>query len=169
MSPLPLTKYRETFSVNKLCMGKQTFLCKFFGRCFTRRRMIRSCKGESKWLRVFKGWAKLVFPLIYPDLGYWYVIWKVNTTNRGLNSKITFCTVYLWGWGFHVKSVFFFKKVIKVPILWCLDYRALLDLCIFRPDPWKSELRCYIQNRKCLGSNPGSPQPWGRINIKRSH
>ena len=28
-------------------------------------------------------------PLIYSDLGYWCIIWKVNTTNMGLNLKNT--------------------------------------------------------------------------------
>ena len=64
----------------------------------------------QEWLRGFKGRVKLICPFIDPDLGYWYIIWKVNTTSRGLNLKNTFCTLCLWGWGFHVKSVFFFLK-----------------------------------------------------------
>ena len=101
-------------------------------------------------------------------LGYWYIIWKVNTTIRGLNLKHTFCTLCLWGWGFHVKP-FFVKKNLKWwPILWCIDYRALLDLCIYGPDSWISELRGYIQSRKGLGSDPGSWWPWDQISIKHS-
>ena len=37
-----------------------------------------------------------VFPLINSNLGYWYIILKVNSTNRGLNLKSIFCTLYLW-------------------------------------------------------------------------
>ena len=44
--PYKLTKYEGTFFIKKLCMGEQTFLGKFFGRCFTWGLMIRSCKGE---------------------------------------------------------------------------------------------------------------------------
>ena len=42
-------------------------------------------------------------------MGYLYIIWKGNTRYRGLNFKSTVCTQCLWGWGFHAKSVFFFK------------------------------------------------------------
>ena len=37
-----------------------------------------------------------VFPLIDSNLGYWYIILKVNSTNRGLNLKSIFCTLCLW-------------------------------------------------------------------------
>ena len=92
---------------------------KIFEGCFTWGLMIRPCKGRSyECLRGFKGRVKLVFPLIDPDLGYWYIIWKVKITNRGLNLglnlKNTFCTLWLRSWGFHVKSLFFFKKSLVV-------------------------------------------------------
>ena len=37
-----------------------------------------------------------------------------NPANRGLNLKNTFCILYLWGWGFHVKPVFFKKEILVV-------------------------------------------------------
>ena len=48
------------------------------------------------------------------------------------------------------------KYVISVPGLFfdVFDYRALLDLLIYGPDPWRNPLKHYIQNRKNLGSNP---------------
>ena len=42
-------------------------------------------------------------------MGYWYIVWKGSTRNRGFNLKNTLCTKYLWGWGSHAKSVFFFN------------------------------------------------------------
>ena len=71
---------------------------------------IQAMQGGMLMVKRFQMLSKLVFPLTDPDLGYWYIIWKVNTTNRVLNLKSTFCTLCLWGWEFHVKSVFFFKK-----------------------------------------------------------
>ena len=82
----PLTKYGGTFFVKKLCMGEQTFLGKFMGGYFTWGLMVR-----------------------HPRVGC-----KVNTTNRVLNLKNTHHTLFLWGWGFHVKSVYFFKKNLVV-------------------------------------------------------
>ena len=83
-------------------------------QCFTWGLTIRSTKGGSQWLRGFKDRVKLAFPLTNPDLGYGYIIWKVNTTNRGMNLKNTLCTICIWGWGFHVKPVFFFKALLIV-------------------------------------------------------
>ena len=86
-------------------------MSKFIEECFTWGLMIRSCKGKLIVKR-FKVWVKLVFPLIYPELGYWYITWKINTTTRGFNMKSAFCALCLWGWAFHVKYVFFFKKLL---------------------------------------------------------
>ena len=69
---------------------------------------IQAMQGGMLMVKRFQMLSKLVFPLTDPDLDYWYIIWKVNTTNRGLNLKKTFCILCLWGWGFHVKPVFFF-------------------------------------------------------------
>ena len=61
-----------------------------------------------------KGRVKFSFLLVDPDPGYWYISsWKVKTTNIGLNLKNTFCTLCLWGWGFHVKPAFLIKKKIS--------------------------------------------------------
>ena len=38
--------------------------------------------------------SQVSFPLIDPDLGYGYIIWKVNTTNRGMNLKNTCCALF---------------------------------------------------------------------------
>ena len=61
------------------------------------------------WLRGFKGRVKFSFPLFDPDLKYLYILWKGNTTIKGLNLKNTFCTLCLWVWRFHLKPVFFFR------------------------------------------------------------
>ena len=45
--------------------------------------------------RVFKGCAMFSFPHVDPKLGHSYIIWKVNTRNRGLNLKNTLCTLCL--------------------------------------------------------------------------
>ena len=34
------------------------------------------------------------------------------TLNTGLNLKNFFCTIFLWGWRFHVKHIFFSKKTL---------------------------------------------------------
>ena len=77
---------------------------------------------------------------------------RVNTPKRGLNLKNT-CTLFLWGWGFHVKPVFFFKKVLVVT-------SSLMSWGCFRftygSNSWRSELRHHIKNWKDLASNPGS-------------
>ena len=58
-------------------------------------------------------------------------------------------------------------------------YRTFLNLPIYRPDSWRSRLRCHIQNQKDLGSNSttclagswdptlmqGTQWPWGWVSI----
>ena len=86
-------------------MGEESFLRKFIGGCFIRGPLIS---------KRFQRSSKVSFPLIDPDLGYWYIIWKVTTTNRELNLQNIFCALCFWGWGFHVKPVFFFKRFLVV-------------------------------------------------------
>ena len=62
----------------------------------------------------FQRSSQVSFSLIHPDLGCWYIIWKVNTTNGGLNLKNTFCALCFWGWRFHLKLAFFSKKILVV-------------------------------------------------------
>ena len=46
------------------------------------------------------------FLYINSHLGYWYIIWKVNTRNSGMNLRNTlFVQICLCGWGFHGKQV----------------------------------------------------------------
>ena len=71
-------------------------------------------QGRKLMVKRFQRSSQVSFPLMDPDLGYWYIIWKVNTTNRGLNLNNTFCTLCIWDWGFHAKSVFFFIKTVVV-------------------------------------------------------
>ena len=65
----------------------------------------------------FQRLGQVSFPLIDPDLRYWYIIWKINTTNRGLNLKKHLHTIPRC-LGFHVKTVFFFKKLLVVICFW---------------------------------------------------
>ena len=58
----------------------------------------------------FQRSSQVSFPLIDPDLSYGYIIWKVNTTNKELNLKNTFCPLCLLDLRFNVKAVFFKKK-----------------------------------------------------------
>ena len=67
-------------------------------------------QGGSLMVKRFRRLSQVSFSSHWRDLDYWYIIWKVNTTNRGLNLKNNFWTLCLWGWSFRVKSVFFFKK-----------------------------------------------------------
>ena len=87
--PSPPTKYwgtdGGTVFIKKLCMGEQTFLGKYFGGCFAWGIMIRSCKGELMVNKRFQRSIPDSFSSYWPDLGYLYSIWKVNTTNKGLN------------------------------------------------------------------------------------
>ena len=65
----------------------------------------------GKWMiERFQRWSQVIFPLIDPDLNYRYIISKVNTTNRELNLKNTFCKLCLLDWRFHVKAIFFLKN-----------------------------------------------------------
>ena len=56
----------------------------------------------------YQSLIQVSFPLIDPGLGYWYIIWKVNTTNRGSNLKNTFCTC---------KACILFKKIFSGDLL----------------------------------------------------
>ena len=57
----PYNVWGNLFCKKKICTGEQTVLGKFMMECFTRGLMIRSCKGESKWLRGLK--SRVNFPL----------------------------------------------------------------------------------------------------------
>ena len=91
-------------------MAEQNFFGKFMGGYFTWGPMIGEGGGELMVKR-FQRSRQVSFPLIDPDLDYWYIIWKFNTTNKKLNLKITVCKLCLWGWKYHVKPLFFFKKM----------------------------------------------------------
>ena len=124
-------------------------------------------QGEKLMVKRFQRSSQVMFHLIDPDQGYWYIIWKLNTTNRGLSLKNT-GSLCLWDWRFHVKPIFFFRQFLVVTCSSMSWFWALLDLCIYNPDLWRSELMSYIQNRKCLASNPDSRWPWGQISMKHS-
>ena len=55
----------------------------------------------------FKSCIMFSFCHVDPDLGYWYIIGKVNNTNRRLNLKLH-CTLSFTGWEFYAKPAFFF-------------------------------------------------------------
>ena len=86
MSPLPLQSMGELFC-KKALHGGTNFFGQIYGGIFHMR-----TNGQ-----IMQGWGC-----------------KVNTTNRVLNLKNTHRTLFLWGWGFHVKSVYFFKKNLVV-------------------------------------------------------
>ena len=70
-------------------------------------------QGENLMVKRFQRSSQVSFHLIDPDLGYWYIIRKVNTTNRGLSLKNT-GTLCIGDWRFHVKPVFFFRQFLLV-------------------------------------------------------
>ena len=99
-------------------------------------------QGGKLMLNRFQRPSQVSFSFHWPWPGLLIYYLKINTTNRGMNLINTFCRLFLWGWGYHVNSFFFFFFLnIVVTILWCLDYRPLLDLCIYRPDSWVKVLR----------------------------
>ena len=65
------------------------------------------------------------------------IIWKDNTTNRELNFKNTLYILRLRGRGFHAKPVSFFKCFYSWLVVWCLEYKALLDLPNYGSDSWR--------------------------------
>ena len=105
----PPAKYGECFR-KKALLGRIHFLGQIYGRMFYMGTNDQIMQGGKLMVKRFQRSSQVSFPLIDPDLGYWYIIWKVSTTNRGLNLKNNFWTLCLWGSGFHVKSVSFFKK-----------------------------------------------------------
>ena len=78
-------------------------------------------EGELMVKRFQKS-SKVTFPLIEPDLGCWYITWK-----GGLGDWIWKTPSAHWDWGFHVKPVFIYIYILG-PVLWCLGFRAYLDL-----------------------------------------
>ena len=67
-------------------------------------------QGWKLILRGFEGRVKLVFPFLDPHLGYWYIIWKVNTKNRGLSLKAPFVHFASGVEDFMQSASSFFKK-----------------------------------------------------------
>ena len=67
-------------------------------------------QGVTLMIERFQTSGQVCFLLIdpaWPELLIYYL--KVNTTNRGLNLKNTFCKLCHWGWTFHLKPVLFSK------------------------------------------------------------
>ena len=93
---------------------KTIFFGQIYGRMFYMGTNDQIMQGGKLMVKRFQRSSQVSFPHIDLCLGYWYIIWKANTTNKGLSLKNTFCTLFLWGWGFHVKPVFFFKKFLVV-------------------------------------------------------
>ena len=110
----PPAKYGETFCREKALHGGANFFGKIYGGMFYMGTNDQIMQGGKLMVLRFQRLSQVSFSLIDPDLSYWYIIWKVNTTNRGLSLKNTFCTLCLWGWEFHVQPVFFFKKTLVV-------------------------------------------------------
>ena len=115
----PPAKYGECFR-KKALLGRIHFLGQIYGRMFYMGTNDQIMQGGKLMVKRFQRSSQVSFPLIDPDLGYWYIIWKVNTTNRGLNLKNTFCTLCLWGWGFHVTPVL--KKEKKLLVTYSLTF-----------------------------------------------
>ena len=109
----PPAKYGECFR-KKALLGRIHFLGQIYGRMFYMGTNDQIMQGGKLMVKRYQRSSQVSFPLIGPDLGYWYIIWKVNTTNWGMNFKSTFCTLCLWGWRFHVKAAFFLKKSLVV-------------------------------------------------------
>ena len=92
-------------------MGEQAFSGQIYGVMFdmgTNNQITQG--GEIMVIKRFQRSIQNGFSLIDSDLGYSYIIWKVNT----INLKNTFDTLCLWSWGFHVKHAFFSEKILVV-------------------------------------------------------
>ena len=76
-------------------MREQFFGGNFFGGMFYMGTNDKTMQGSKLVSKRFQRSSE-VFPLIDSNLGYWYIILKVNFTNRGLNLKSIFCTLCLW-------------------------------------------------------------------------
>ena len=107
-------EYGETFCRQKALHGRANFFGQIYGGMFYIGTNDQIMQGGKLMVQRFQRLSQVSFSLIDPDLSYWYIIWKINTTNRGLSLKNTFCTLSLWGWEFHVQPVFFFKKTLGV-------------------------------------------------------
>ena len=90
-------------------------------------------QGGDLMVKRFQRSSQVSFPLIDPDLGYWYIIWKINTTNRGYECEKHILHTMLLGLGFHVKPVFCCQWW---PVIWCRNFRTHLDLRNYGP-MWK--------------------------------
>ena len=107
-------KVWRNFFCKKALHGETNFFGQIHGGMFYMWTNDQIIQGGKLMVKRLQKSSQVTFPLIDPDLGYWYLVWKINTTNRGLNFKNTFCILSLWGRGFLVKPVFFLKKILVV-------------------------------------------------------
>ena len=128
----PPAKYGECFR-KKALLGRIHFLGQIYGRMFYMGTNDQIMQGGKLMVKRFQRSSQVSFPLIDPDLGYWYIIWKVNTTNRGYECEKHLLHTMLLRLGFHVKPVFCCQSW---PVIWCRDFRAHLDLLNYGP-MWK--------------------------------
>ena len=113
-SPLPSTKYGGNFLQKSFPCRKKHF-GQIYGGMFYMETNDQIMQGRKLMVKRFQRLSQVRFPVTDLDLGYWYIIWKVNTTNRGLNlKKNTFCKLCFWGWDFMSRSCLLFKKVLVV-------------------------------------------------------
>ena len=77
-------------------MVEQSFYRKIYGGMFymgTNDQIMQVGGGGELVDKIFQRLSQVSLPPIDPKLGYWYIIWNVNTTNKGLNLKSTFSTL----------------------------------------------------------------------------
>ena len=109
-SPLPSTKYGGNL-LQKIFPCRKKHFGQIYGGMFYMETNDQIMQGRNLMVKRFQRLSQVRFSLTDLDLGYWYIIWKVNTTNRWLNlKKKHLLQIMLLGLGFHVKSLSPFLK-----------------------------------------------------------
>ena len=129
-------------------------------KCLSFYRIIEGFIHEVNGSGGFKGQVKFSFPCRWPWPGLLiYHLKQLTPQLRDRILKTPFGDSVPLGLGISYKSCLLYLNFLLVilfigyTVLWCLDYRAVLDFCIYGPDSWRIESWCYIQNQKGLGSN----------------
>ena len=116
LSPLQSMGKHFCKEARSFAWGNKPFWANLWGNVLRGDKWSDRTSGGESMVKRFQRSSEVSFPLIDPELRYWYIIWKVNTISRGLNLKNTFCTPL--GLGISCKACLFLREIFSAVKKW---------------------------------------------------
>ena len=113
-------------------MGEQTFYRKIYGGMFymgTNGQIMQMVGMGELMDKRFQRLSQVSLPHIDPELGYWYIIWNVNTTNRRIEFEKHLLHTIPLGLGISCKAWFLFENIFSADLFF--DVLGLFYIYVF--------------------------------------